>query len=116
MKISLNTLGVVSMRLISEMETQLVGGGSFLASDSFDGGGAGGSGGGSWNSVEIVGHSSGPDWGEVGAGAGFIGLGAAIAIGVAAPGALVVGAVVALAYWGGVMIGDGFQGDHPNFP
>ena len=106
------------MRLISEMETQLVGGGSFLASDSFDGGGGGGGGGG-WNSVEIVGHSSGPDWGEVSAGIGFVGVAGAIALGVAgaivAPGLLVTGAVIGLAYWGGVMIGDGFQGDHPNF-
>ena len=104
------------MRLISEMETQLVGGGSFLASDAFDGGGGGGGG---WASVEIVGHSSGPDWGEVGAGIGFIGVAGAIALGVAgaivAPGLLVTGAVVALSYWGGVLISDGFQSDHPNF-
>jgi len=103
------------MRLVSEIEANLVSGGSFLASDSFDGGGGGG-GGFSAASIATVyvtapaaSSSIFPEWTEFGAGAAVLGF--ALLLAAAAPATPIITiAVIVSSYWGGVIVSDSFQG------
>lgn len=101
------------MRLISEVEANLVSGGSFLVSDSFDASNGGGYAYGSPVYVSAQSSSGGPDWTEFGAGVAALAFAAGLAL--AAPAtALVTIAVVVSSYWGGVIVSDSFQ-DGANF-
>jgi len=99
------------MRLVSEMEANLVSGGGFLASDSFDGGGGGAYSAAYVATVYVTAPAqgpSGPDWTEFGAGVAALAFGAALAL--AAPAtAIVTIAVIVSSYWGGVIVADSFQ-------